>query len=152
MRGRKFDIEEYLMQLQCAKSEKKKKHKTSSFSRTRYCIYSQDPVQDDLIWKSVVRGEAASIQRRKNDYASVQTLYQSSYSPSGRSSTQFSTGTRSAGQEEQPAEVDGLRKRSKQYYAHAGRGPPLPTTSNAIIGWRSSLPDLRLERYGTSTS
>ncbi|KAG7172607.1 hypothetical protein Hamer_G006817 [Homarus americanus] len=78
MKGSKFDIEEYLMKLQCAKCEPKK-YKTPNYSKTRHCIFSQDPVQDDLIWRSVVRGEATAAQRRKHDYAATQTLCQVSH-------------------------------------------------------------------------
>ncbi|XP_069955041.1 uncharacterized protein [Cherax quadricarinatus] len=144
MRRGRFDIEEYLIQLQFSKYEKKsKKHTTPSFSKTRHCIYSKDPVKDDLIWRSVVLGETAAAQRRKRDYASTNTLIERSTSSRSRnSSLQFSAG--GEGQ-------DTFLQRLLQSYAHAAHGPPLPPTSNGYIGWRSSVPDLRLERYGPYT-
>ncbi|KAK3871990.1 hypothetical protein Pcinc_022895 [Petrolisthes cinctipes] len=34
-------------------------------------------------------------------------------------------------------------------YGIPANGPPIPITSNGVIGWRSSQPHLHLERYGT---
>ncbi|XP_042215015.1 uncharacterized protein LOC121861402 [Homarus americanus] len=150
MKGSKFDIEEYLMKLQCAKCEPKK-YKTPNYSKTRHCIFSQDPVQDDLIWRSVVRGEATAAQRRKHDYAATQTLCQLSTSSQSRKSSFPSTSPSSDGRGRREGPKDAFMQRLEQSYTHATQGPSLPPTSSAYIGWRSSVPDLRLERYGAYT-
>ncbi|XP_069182395.1 uncharacterized protein [Procambarus clarkii] len=64
-----------------------------------------------------------------------------------------SSGSSLASQSSGPAGgADSFMQRLQRSYAHAAHGPPLPPTSNGRIGWRSSLPDLRLERYGACTS
>ncbi|XP_063885846.1 uncharacterized protein LOC135114084 isoform X1 [Scylla paramamosain] len=136
--GRKFDIREYLLQLQWSRNEKKKR-KPPRHSKTRHCLYSQDPVKDDLVWKSVVRGEAIAAERRKRDYASAQQLYQ-------HQQEQLSVTTSQEGREEE-GEDDAPHELPQQ----ATHDPPLPATSNGYIGWRSSVPHLQLERFGNFT-
>ncbi|XP_069184382.1 uncharacterized protein [Procambarus clarkii] len=143
MKGCKFDIQEYLMQLQVARCQGKTKRQTPTFSKTRHCVFSQDPVHDDLIWRSVVRGEVTAALRRTNNYAATHTLYQRCQS-SGSSLASQSSGPAGG--------ADSFMQRLQRSYAHAAHGPSLPPTSNGRIGWRSSLPDLRLERYGACSS
>ncbi|XP_042878931.1 uncharacterized protein LOC122257600 [Penaeus japonicus] len=133
MGGTKFNIEEYLLELQLVKT-RKKGYAKPRIPKSRFCRYSQDPVTDDLIWRSVVRGEASSAKRRQADYGSAQRAVKYTYSQSSTSSSRSS----SAG----PTSVE-VSSRSLSVQA----GPPLPTTSAGVIGWRSSVPDLRLERY-----
>ncbi|KAK3859561.1 hypothetical protein Pcinc_034335 [Petrolisthes cinctipes] len=76
MRGR-FDIGEYLLQLQWDRVERNKNtncKKPPRLPKTRYCRYSRDPVQDDMIWRSVVKGETTAAARRKHDYGTAHTM------------------------------------------------------------------------------
>ncbi|XP_037790706.1 uncharacterized protein LOC119586077 [Penaeus monodon] len=134
MGGTKFNIEEYLLELQMVKT-RKKGYAKPRIPKTRFCRYSQDPVTDDLIWRSVVRGEASSAKRRQADYGSAQCVVQYTYSPSSASSSRSSS-------------ADHRRAEGSSQLSSIQAGPPLPTTSAGVIGWRSSLPDLQLERFG----
>ncbi|KAK4289581.1 hypothetical protein Pmani_037458 [Petrolisthes manimaculis] len=141
--GGRFDIGEYLIQLQWDRVERSKKNVNSTkkpprLPKTRYCRYSRDPVLDDMIWRSVVKGESTAAVRRKHDYGTAHTmLVRQSNSSCGRSGG------------------GGGDERGEHYPSNSTpstflplQGPPLPATSNGYIGWRSSLPQLNLERYG----
>ncbi|XP_063885893.1 uncharacterized protein LOC135114113 [Scylla paramamosain] len=142
----KFDAEEYLRQLQEAGTEKKRGGAPQTTIRHRFTLYSNDPVKDDLIWRAVVHGETAADRRRTTDYGLLQRFYrESSWLGSSESSASLTSGN---GQR-QDGDADSFLKKLQLTYGHVAQGPPPPTTSNACIGWRSSFPELRLERYGS---
>ncbi|XP_050687865.1 uncharacterized protein LOC126989868 [Eriocheir sinensis] len=142
--GGKFDAEEYLRLLQEAGTEKKRGGCPQNPIRSRFCSFSSDPVQNDCIWRAVVRGENAASYRRKIDYGSLHRFYQET---SWLGSSNASLSLTSAGSQRE-GDGDSFEKRLHINYGHVTQGPPPPTTSSAVIGWRSSLPELRLERYG----
>ncbi|XP_045112060.1 uncharacterized protein LOC123505081 [Portunus trituberculatus] len=142
----KFDAEEYLRQLQEAGTEKKRGGAPQTTIRHRFTLYSSDPVKDDLIWRGVVRGETAADRRRASDYGTLHRFYQeSSWLASSESSASLTSGNG----HQQDGDADSFLKKLQLTYGHVAQGPPPPTTSNACIGWRSSFPELRLERYGS---
>lgn len=150
MKGSRFDLEAYLTKLKWDRhNNTKQRHQ--NVSKNRYCIYSKDPVQDDLIWRSVVRGESSAAQRRELDYAHAQDLIHKSCSSRPRSPYGQSTNSSSSDRTRRRGSntVDDLSLRRQRYYSHATSGPPVPETSSRYIGWRSSVPELRLERYNT---
>ncbi|KAK7085874.1 hypothetical protein SK128_013646, partial [Halocaridina rubra] len=96
--------------------------------------------------RSVVRGESSAAQRRELDYASAQHLYKASYSSRPQSACEPRCSSISSGQHRSrhmSSITIGIRSLSRQ----KSDEPPLPKTSSRFIGWRSSVPELRLERY-----
>ncbi|ROT83976.1 hypothetical protein C7M84_022839 [Penaeus vannamei] len=132
MGGTKFNIEEYLLELQLVKT-RKKGYAKPRIPKSRFCRYSQDPVTDDLIWRSVVQGEATSAKRRHADYGSAQRVVKYTYAPSTASSSRSS----SAG----PRSGEGASQSSSNR-----AGPPSPPPRQVLP------PSLLIRRVSVSSS
>ncbi|XP_066957657.1 uncharacterized protein [Macrobrachium rosenbergii] len=148
MKGSRFDLEAYLDKLKWDRHVKAKRRMPPHCSKNKFCVYSKDPVKDDLIWRSVVKGENSAAQRRDADYASAQDLYKFC-SSRPRSPYQSSNRSSSCDRRQDDACAEDAILRQQQLYAYVTDGPPVPETSARYIGWRSTIPELRLERYNT---
>ncbi|XP_068245056.1 uncharacterized protein [Palaemon carinicauda] len=148
MKGSRFDLEAYLDKLKWDRHSKTKR-RMPHFSKNKFCVFSKDPVKDDLIWRSVVKGETSAAQRRDAEYASAQELYKSC-SSRPRSPSLSSNRSSSFDRRQEDAYVEDAFLRRQELYAHVTDGPPVPETSARYIGWRSTIPELSLERYNVS--
>ncbi|XP_067102856.1 ciliary microtubule inner protein 1-like [Osmerus mordax] len=97
-------------------------------------------VDQDEIWKSHVKVELESAKGWPNKWG----FLTESYREAQRQSLQLNKTVKL----ELPLHLKTRPPTPPEKYIQVDPSPPVPQTSQALIGWRSSVSELQLERYG----
>uniref|UniRef100_A0A4W5PAR8 Uncharacterized protein n=1 Tax=Hucho hucho TaxID=62062 RepID=A0A4W5PAR8_9TELE len=97
-------------------------------------------VDQDEIWKVHVKIELESAKAWPNKWGFLTTSYKETQEQSHK--------LKEVVRLELPQHLKTRPPSSPEKYIQVGPSPPIPQTTQALIGWRSAVPELQLERYG----
>ncbi|XP_020337671.1 uncharacterized protein C20orf85-like [Oncorhynchus mykiss] len=96
-------------------------------------------VDQDKIWKVHVKIELESAKAWPNKWGFLTTSYKTQ---------EQSHKLKEVVRLELPQHLKTRPPSPPEKYIQVGPSPPVPQTTQALIGWRSAVPELQLERYG----
>ncbi|XP_055723863.1 uncharacterized protein C20orf85-like [Salvelinus fontinalis] len=96
-------------------------------------------VDQDEIWKVYVKIELESAKAWPNKWGFLTTSYKTQ---------EQSHKLKEVVRLELPQHLKTRPPSPPEKYIQVGPSPPVPPTTQALIGWRSTVPELQLERYG----
>ncbi|XP_018533762.1 uncharacterized protein C20orf85 [Lates calcarifer] len=97
-------------------------------------------VHQDEIWKAHVKVEKDSAEVWPNKWGFLTEVYKEFRRESVKLNGAVSV--------EPPHHLDPQPATPTEKYIHVGPSPPLPQTTQGLIGWRSGHSHLQLEKYG----
>ncbi|XP_030634967.1 uncharacterized protein C20orf85-like [Chanos chanos] len=95
----------------------------------------------DEIWKVHVKIEKESAKAWPNKWGFLMESYNETLQKSGKVEE-------SMAKLELPKHLKTRPPTPPEKYIKVGPSPPVPKTTQALIGWRSAVPELQLERFG----
>ncbi|XP_039591358.1 uncharacterized protein C20orf85-like [Polypterus senegalus] len=98
-------------------------------------------VAQDQIWKSHVHMEEEAARAWPTNWGFLTTSYQELV-------VNNSEMKKDKSQLELPEQIQTRPTTPPEKYIQVAPSPPLPQTTQGFIGWRSTVPELQLERYG----
>ncbi|XP_071401223.1 ciliary microtubule inner protein 1-like [Centroberyx affinis] len=97
-------------------------------------------VEQDKIWKAHVEVERESAKAWPNKWGFLTEAYKEYQRESAK--------LKEVVRVELPHHLKTRPPTPPEKYIHVGPSPPVPQTTQALIGWRSAQPHLQLENYG----